>query len=296
MNKIVNTSANLRRPILTLALTALIALAALAAPVQVSAQTGCQQWNVSEGWYSLHPRFRVIFNLQQQGTRLNGVAAYTSIEEPSVWTVFSASGSGPISGTIRGNKIEISTQWGGVYVGTIDNTGRIDGYTYDKRDSTSRATWYSDRRMNCLVTAAPKPPVSPTPIPSDASQRGGGGAAAIRGAIPSAPSVAAQVPAPAPVPTPPRVGKSCNAGFVHRLASPADLVCVAAQSQTRVVAENRSAGTRRQPGGGAYGPNTCRAGFVWREAFAGDVVCVTPAERGLVAEENRLAASHARER
>ncbi|MCX5148415.1 hypothetical protein OHB36_16790 [Streptomyces sp. NBC_00320] len=42
----------------------------------------------------------------------------------------------------------------------------------------------------------------------------------------------------------------------------------------------------RQPGGGAYGPNTCKPGYVWRDAWDGDTLCVTPAQRQATHDEN----------
>lgn len=45
----------------------------------------------------------------------------------------------------------------------------------------------------------------------------------------------------------------------------------------------------RQPGGGAYGPNTCKQGYVWREAYANDVVCVVPGSRQQAAADNAAA-------
>jgi hypothetical protein len=79
---------------------------------------------------------------------------------------------------------------------------------------------------------------------------------------------------------------ACAPGLVQRLAGPSDHVCVSPQSHERVQSENATAGARRNPQGGAYGPNTCLPGFVWREAFAGDVVCVAPEIRALVRREN----------
>jgi hypothetical protein len=89
----------------------------------------------------------------------------------------------------------------------------------------------------------------------------------------------------------PSVPGMCKIGFVWREASPGDRACVTPDSRSRVAVENRTALTRVQPGGGAYGPNTCRAGFVWREAFAGDLVCVSPEVRMLVKQENQLAST-----
>jgi TIR domain len=78
---------------------------------------------------------------------------------------------------------------------------------------------------------------------------------------------------------------TCKSGFVWRVASPDDLVCVTPESRARAAEENRTASSRIQPGGGASGPFTCLSAFVWREAFEGDFVCVTPEVRTLVREE-----------
>jgi hypothetical protein len=106
----------------------------------------------------------------------------------------------------------------------------------------------------------------------------------------TAPGNLKQTPSPGRVALPSSLA-TCSIGFVWRVARPSDLVCVTPGSRSRVAEENRTAATRVQPGGGAYGPNTCRIGYVWRGAFDGDAVCVTPQVRTLVAEENQLAAS-----
>ncbi len=85
---------------------------------------------------------------------------------------------------------------------------------------------------------------------------------------------------------PPVPAGLCNTGYVWRVATAADLICVTPESRALVAQENALAETRRDPNG-AYGPMTCIAGFVWREAYAGDVVCVSPARRTAVAWENR---------
>jgi hypothetical protein len=116
-------------------------------------------------------------------------------------------------------------------------------------------------------------------------------------------SLAASVfrPAPAAIPVAPQapaalrpnaaINGACQVGFVWREARLSDHVCVTPQSRARVANENLTAGSRLNPGGGAYGPNTCRPGYVWREAFAGDLVCVEPQIRTAVREENALASS-----
>ena len=84
---------------------------------------------------------------------------------------------------------------------------------------------------------------------------------------------------------------SCRQGFVWREAFPGDHVCVTPQTRTQAAQDNRQADTRRQSGGGDYGPNTCRPGYVWREARSGDVVCVTPETRSQTAKDNAQAAA-----
>ena len=72
---------------------------------------------------------------------------------------------------------------------------------------------------------------------------------------------------------------ACRQGYVWREAVPGDHVCVTPAIRQQAAEDNAQAGARRQPGGGAYGPNTCVDGYVWREARPDDVVCVTPETR-----------------
>ena len=54
----------------------------------------------------------------------------------------------------------------------------------------------------------------------------------------------------------------------------------------------RRRASRRQPGGGAFGPDTCKAGFVWREACGPqDHICVSGATRSQAAVDNAQASS-----
>lgn len=90
---------------------------------------------------------------------------------------------------------------------------------------------------------------------------------------------------------PAEAAAACKSGFVWREAGSADVICVTPAERQEARLQNRNAANNRQPGGGAYGPNTCRQGYVWREAFTRDVVCVTPHERSVAREQNRLHAS-----
>jgi hypothetical protein len=82
----------------------------------------------------------------------------------------------------------------------------------------------------------------------------------------------------------------CIQGYVWREASPSDHVCVTGATRSQAQQDNAQAAARRNPGGGAFGPDTCRQGFVWREAFAGDHVCVTVATRSQTQDDNSHAA------
>ena len=84
----------------------------------------------------------------------------------------------------------------------------------------------------------------------------------------------------------------CAQGFVWREASSIDRVCVVPATRTQAAADNAAAASRKQPGGGPYGPDTCKQGFVWREAFPNDHVCVIPATRAQVAADNANAYNH----
>jgi hypothetical protein len=60
--------------------------------------------------------------------------------------------------------------------------------------------------------------------------------------------------------------ETCLEGYVWREAFPNDYVCVTPETRAQAATDNRQAAARRQPGGGAFGPDTCRQGYVWREA------------------------------
>jgi len=83
---------------------------------------------------------------------------------------------------------------------------------------------------------------------------------------------------------------TCISGYVWREARLGDRVCVEPLVRTNTAAENSMAASRREPNGGAYGPDTCRQSYVWREAFSGDRVCVPPVARSRAAADNAAAA------
>lgn len=78
---------------------------------------------------------------------------------------------------------------------------------------------------------------------------------------------------------------ACISGYVWRLASPTDHVCVTPATRTQTATDNGQAAARRD----ASTANSCAAGFVWREAYVGDVTCVAPATRTQVKYDNNQA-------
>lgn len=124
------------------------------APQPAAAEPRCEQWDVSQGWVVKQENgYLITLNLTQTGTKLSGSALLITPAEDGIMGAFGGVSRYPVNGSLIGNSIKLEPGWGGVYIGTIDDTGRIDGTTYDKKDSTSSAKWFSDRRMECLATA-----------------------------------------------------------------------------------------------------------------------------------------------
>ncbi|MER7949666.1 RICIN domain-containing protein [Streptomyces sp. NPDC096079] len=85
---------------------------------------------------------------------------------------------------------------------------------------------------------------------------------------------------------PPPGPDSCVEGYVWRLATPDDHVCVTQEVHDQVVEDNSHAEERREPDGGPYGPATCRQGWVWREGTPYDLTCVDPVVRSQAWQDN----------
>lgn len=83
--------------------------------------------------------------------------------------------------------------------------------------------------------------------------------------------------------------ETCLEGYVWREAFPNDYVCVTPETRAQAANDNRQAAARRQPGGGAFGPDTCRQGYIWREARPEDHVCVAPETRARTVTDNAQA-------
>ncbi|MGK8501086.1 PASTA domain-containing protein [Nocardia asiatica] len=81
-------------------------------------------------------------------------------------------------------------------------------------------------------------------------------------------------------------GPPCKSGFVFRLATPDDPVCVLPATADRTKTENEKAESRVSTTDHSYGPDTCVQGYVWREAVPNDHVCVPTQSRTDAAADN----------
>lgn len=111
------------------------------------------------------------------------------------------------------------------------------------------------------------------------------------GQEPGTPPVAAPPPAEASIC--PWGPNQCLQGYVWRVNTPDDLVCVTPETREQVAQDNALAEERRDPACATqeceFGPDQCLPGYVWRTITPDDLVCVTPEMRDLVAQDNALA-------
>lgn len=167
----------------------------------------CSKWDLSgKPWVANDGGYQIIFRIDQRRPRFGGTAQYTQGVEGYTRDVQSfsrapganirGSDTARISGVVKGDKIEISTEYGVIYVGAINVNGLARGQYHFKGAATVRATWGSSRPLNCLIgtgtqptsasgtatSAHPQtPPTTPSPGERNASERGGGaGASALR--------------------------------------------------------------------------------------------------------------------
>lgn len=107
---------------------------------------------------------------------------------------------------------------------------------------------------------------------------------------------------PVAAPAPPDAGEAntcpwgpnqCLQGYVWRVSTPDDLVCVTPDVRDQVAEDNALADDRKDPdcanGDCEYGVDQCLPGYVWRVITPDDLVCVTPEMRDQVADDNAAA-------
>jgi hypothetical protein len=87
----------------------------------------------------------------------------------------------------------------------------------------------------------------------------------------------------------------CVAGYVPRMATSTDKICVSSATHDLVQMENSLAASRVTDDPNLiamYGQDACQTGYVWREAVTGDHVCVTGDRRTQSQNENAAHKSH----
>jgi len=80
--------------------------------------------------------------------------------------------------------------------------------------------------------------------------------------------------------------RSCEPGYVWRLAGPDDFVCVRPYWAEQAKTDNENNDDNSFDAGGDEG-HKCKEGFEFRYAFPGDEVCVTPDVREATRKQNR---------
>jgi hypothetical protein len=85
----------------------------------------------------------------------------------------------------------------------------------------------------------------------------------------------------------------CLPGYVWRVTTPDDLVCVLPEVREQAAFDNAQADERRDPDCETedceFGPDQCLPGYVWRVTTPDDLVCVEPAVRDQAASDNAAA-------
>jgi hypothetical protein len=136
---------------------------ALPAPL---VEAGCQQYDVSGQWVIRQGSFNIPVTLSQNGKTVSGTAYHESLKDRHRNLVL-----GRVSGTMQGDTFEVQITWAGggagIYRGTVNQRGVLDGTTYDMNNPSSTAIWTSDKSGGvACADAAPAPPAPPKVIKS----------------------------------------------------------------------------------------------------------------------------------
>ncbi|MDB6163899.1 MAG: hypothetical protein JWL98_1331 [Xanthomonadaceae bacterium] len=141
------------------------------------AHAACDRWDVSGQWRAVQANdTSPQFTLQQTTTGLQGTASYTYVHKSQCVLVACGDDyytvNGSVDGTVDGDAFKVNAYWDngtiGVYTGTINPQGRIEGVTYDRQHPDTKASWYSDRTLTCAATPSGAAVATTTP-PPDAS-------------------------------------------------------------------------------------------------------------------------------
>jgi hypothetical protein len=89
-------------------------------------------------------------DLVQTGKEVQGTASYSTKGGTGIGATFGIRQSGPVTGTVNGNSIQLRTSWGADYTGGVGSDAFFGGGTRDPKGSEV-ASWRSDRAATCLV-------------------------------------------------------------------------------------------------------------------------------------------------
>jgi hypothetical protein len=140
-----------------------VAVSASARQAGLMQSAACSQWKVPKGSISQSNGYEVDLNPVQNQTTLTGIASShlpakpktkqgpRPVDPPQV-----VSGGTIVDGSVIGNVVNFSVDWAnntyGRYEGAIDGAGFISGTAWDKKNPSSKATWYymRDSRATCV--------------------------------------------------------------------------------------------------------------------------------------------------
>ena len=145
-----------RMGVYALAFTGSVVVGLFALPLPFAAEAACAQWDAS-GDMILHQAngYRPSFTLQRSGSELHGSASYIVTTPSCVERANCSQILGDVAGSIAGDSFEITAYWKngsvGVYRGTVDAHGGLEGTTYDRSHPESSSHWYSERTLRCAT-------------------------------------------------------------------------------------------------------------------------------------------------
>ena len=127
----------MRKLVTTLAVAATTAAAASAGPAPASAEAAGCTWKL--------PSRTLVYQ---------GSNSFTLVKRDGVYTVDRRPLAEVTLDSVKASRVRFIITWGngtaGVYKGTIDEDGFVEGTTYDRRNPGSTARWEMDRLARCV--------------------------------------------------------------------------------------------------------------------------------------------------
>jgi hypothetical protein len=148
--------------------------AILLLPFAPRANAACSQWDISGEWgieQTNGPHINV--EIQQDGNNLRGSGLGLNWSDDDSYGKME----GTLDGSIEEDDFEFTVYWSrdviGVYKGSINSRGRLEGSTYDRMNPKSTALWHStETGGKCAdVASQPAPTQAPAPKPKTADEK-----------------------------------------------------------------------------------------------------------------------------